>query len=134
VEQHEEAFVNAFILREKRPRYRQFLASGKRRPEVLDRLNHGPDIDWTTAAVVPPDQRSAAAVETLLRQRGAGATCHVIADGLELDGRQAPLGQALAVAVDHQWAVVLSCVPGHLAFYKEEAPGNWWLLEREKGR
>ena len=130
MEEHEVAFCTVFIRREKRRRYRDLLASPKRRREVLDLLNHGADIARSLARLVPAHQRSAADVELLLRARGAGTTCHVITDGLEIDGEKAPLRQALVEAEGHRFGVVLSCIPGQLAFYKEEAPGDWFLLER----
>ncbi len=130
MEQHEDAFVRAFVVRAKRSRYHQFLASPKRQREILDRLNHGNDIDLSCATLLSASLRAPAQAEALLRQRGAGARCHVIADGLAIDGQEMPLREALAEADRHEFAVVLSCIPGRLVLYKEEAPGEWWLLER----
>lgn len=134
--EHEEAFCRAFIRREKRRRCLEFLADPRRRREVLDRLNHGADVELSRATLIPPGQRSAEPVEALLRKKGAPSACHVIAEGLEiegqdLDGQEAPLREALAAAEMHYSAVVLSCIPGRLALYKEEAPGDWYLLERD---
>jgi hypothetical protein len=130
VSDHESGFVNAFIVREKRQRIGALLASARRRREALDRLNHGGDLNLALGTVIPPAERTPNGVERLLRQRRAVGTCHVIADGLKADGQELPLREALALAAAHEWAVALSCVPGRLAFYKEEAPGDWWILER----
>lgn len=130
---HEQAFADAFVHREKRARYRQFLANPKRRRQVLDRLNHGMDIDRSWAIRIMPADRSAAAVARLLRKKGSGPICHVIADGLEIDGQDVLLSEALAQVEAHDFGVVLSCIPGQLAFYKEEAPGEWFVLERRSG-
>ena len=50
---HEGAFVKAFLRSEKQARWAQFLASAKRRHEILDRLNH--DLPYLAAlgTVVP---------------------------------------------------------------------------------
>lgn len=129
--EHEAAFIETFIRREKRQRYKSFLASSKRRQEVLDALNHGADVDRSLAQPIPPGERSAGRVEKLLQAKGAGSTCYVIADGLEIDGQDLPLCEALAAAQNYDFGVVLSCIPGQLAFCKEEAPGEWYLLERK---
>ena len=38
--EHESAFVQAFVLRERRERYRALLSNPKKRSVFLDRLNH----------------------------------------------------------------------------------------------
>src|SRR5437016_7970597 len=49
---HEEAFVQAFIVPDKQSRYLSLLASRKRRVEFLDRLNHHLDYDPSFAVRV----------------------------------------------------------------------------------
>jgi hypothetical protein len=128
---NEEAFVNAFIVREKRSRYLQFLASSKRRREILDRLNHTLDYDPALATRLPSEHQSADAVERLLKQKGAGATCHLIADSHNVDGQDLPLKEALTQAVTHDFGLIVCCVPGRLAFYKAEDIGHWYIFERK---
>lgn len=89
--QDEEAFVNAFIIRKKRSRYLQLLSNPKHRHEILDRLNHALDFAPTFATLLPPEQRSVEQVEKLLRQKAAEATCHIIADTGDIDGQDLPL-------------------------------------------
>jgi hypothetical protein len=128
--EHEARFVRAFILPEKRERYTRLLSHPKRRGKILERLNHKLDIDYRFATPVPPPQRQARTVERLLRQRGAGLTCHVIADASPLDGQDVPLAEALdALFGQPGFGAVLSCVSGRLAFYKEEDIGEAYVLE-----
>ena len=59
-------------------------------------------------------------MEKVLRQKGAGKTCHVIACREELDGREMLLRDALEqVAPDYSGAI-LCCVPNRLAYYRDE--------------
>ncbi|MFN3651742.1 MAG: hypothetical protein ACK47B_19375 [Armatimonadota bacterium] len=129
--EHEEAFCRVFVRAEKRRRCGELLAHPKRRREILDRLNHGADVDLSRARLIPRGERTVQAVEGLLRERAAPATCHVIACALELDGCEVPLRKALESAVTHDFAIVLSCLPGRLALYKPEAPEDWYLLEHD---
>ncbi len=126
----EEAFVKAFLTSEKRARFLQFLANPRRRKEILDKLNHDLPYMPTFATAVPGHQDFPEELEKLLKAKGAGATCHVIADGLKADGRDLPLREALNLICLHPFGAILSCVPGRLAYYKPEAPGAGILLER----
>ena len=126
----EEAFVKAFLTSEKRARFLQFLANPRRRKEILDKLNHDLPYMPTFATAVPGHQDFPEELEKLLKAKGAGATCHVIADGLKADGRDLPLREALNLICLHPFGAILCCVPGRLAYYRPEAPGAGILLER----
>ena len=126
---HETAFVSAFVVPEKRARYLEFLAKPKRRRELLDRLNHF--FDFVPQFATVTGSRSAAELEHFLRAKGAGDTAHIIADSSDLDGLDLELGKALDGALSHPFGSVVSCIPGRLAFYKQEAPGEAFILERK---
>lgn len=131
--EHETAFVKAFIKREKWARYLQLLANRRRRTEILIRLNHKLDYVATLATEVPADQDFPEALERLLRARGAPATCHVLVNGLRIDGREVPLREALDTVCMHMYGSVLSCLPGRLAYYRPEAPGPGVILASDPG-
>ena len=127
---HEEAFAKAFLPSEKRARFIQYLANPKRRKEMLARLNHQLPYLEAHATELPGALDFPEALETLLRGKGAGDTCHVTADGLKADGRVLPLREALHLVCLHPFGAILSCIPGRLAYYKPEAPAPGILLER----
>ena len=127
----EEAFVKAFIMKDKQERYLQFLASPKRRREILDRFNHNLDFETKYAALVPKEMRTAERVAYLLRRQGAGETCHVIADSLDCDGQDLLLRDAIAEVIAHDFGSVLCCLSGQLAFHKAEVIEDaWYVFER----
>ena len=128
----EEAFVDAFVVRAKRDRFKGLLAHPKRRAKFLDALNHSRDFDLAYAELVPSDRRHDRAVVEMLLRRGARDVCHVIADSTELDGQDLPLGDAVETATACSYAAIVLCVPGRLAFYKGEDPGEWYLFERDR--
>ena len=127
---HEGLFVKAFLRSEKQARWAQFLASAKRRREILDRLNRDLPYQAALATVVPSHQDFPVELERLLRAKGAGPTCHVMVAGLKLDGRELPLAEALQAICLQGSGAVLSCLPGRLAYYRPESPGAGILLER----
>ena len=120
---HEQAFISAFVVPEKRARYIEFLAKPKRRSEVLDRFNHFFDFIPELATQVPrssPNEWGA-----LLCQRGAPASAHIIGGG----ACDLPLTEAIDRAWSSGWGVIVSCVPGRLALYlQEHPPGDAFIL------
>jgi hypothetical protein len=128
---HESAFVAAFIIAKKRERYLELLGNPKRRAKVLDRLNHSLNIDRSLARLVPSGWHPEYLAE-LLESMGAGPTCHVIADASDLDGQTLILREALWQAGVHSFGIVLSCLPGRLCFYKPESPTPGFILENPR--
>jgi hypothetical protein len=125
---HETAFAKAFLRSEKRARFLQALARERR--ELLSRL--GRDLPYLPefAFQVPAARDFPEELEKLLRSRGAGPTCHVIAGELKADGRELPLREALHQVCLQPAGAILSCLPGRLAYYRPEAPGAGIILER----
>lgn len=126
----EDALVNAFIVPHKKSRYRTLLANPKRRPKILDGLNHLGDLDPRYAEDLP----SGTDVLSLLRSRGAPQLCHVVADVPELDLRVMPLGEALDTTEARMWGALIGCIPGRLAYYYGEAGLRRALLVRDAER
>jgi hypothetical protein len=117
---HEEAFVSAFIIPEKRGRYAQFLRQPKRRQEILRRFNHF--FDFVPQLATPIQRGSAEEMAAVLRRHGAGATAHVLGGPDGVDGCELPLVDALDAAIRAPGGTVVSCVPGRLALHLEEFP------------
>lgn len=126
----EEAFVKAFLRSEKRARFLEYLGNPKRRREALVQLNHALPYLPEFATEVPAEQDFPEELEKLLKARGAGPTCHVLAAGLRADGRELPLREALNLICLQEFGAVLACLPGHLAYYRPEAPRPGILLQR----
>jgi hypothetical protein len=126
---HESAFVSAFIIAERRERYMTLMGNPRRRSKVLNRLNHGQDIELSLARPVPPGCFSESLADCL-EGLGAGPTCYVIADASDMDGQTLALREAVWKARVHGFGVVLSCLPGRLCYYKPESPAPGFILER----
>ena len=126
---HEQAFVKTFVASAKRARWSQFLSNPKRRKEILNQLNHNLPFIPSLGSEVPGKFDFPEELERLLKSKGAGPTCHVIVDGLKIDGKELPLCDALHEVCLHNFGAILSCIPGRLAYYKPESPGRGVILE-----
>jgi hypothetical protein len=128
--EHELAFVRSFIVKPKQPRYLEKLASPKHRRKFLSRLHHNLDYDPKFAALVPPSEQTTALIYARLRELGAPETCHAIAPSADLDGRDLSLRDALGDVIGMGNGVVLSCIPGKLAYYESEEQNGRFILAR----
>src|SRR6185369_6972812 len=115
---HEQAFVSAFVVPEKRARYAEFLPKPKRRREITNRFSHFFDFISGLAKQVARGSDLAAQ----LRKRGAGDIAHVIGGRYGFDGSDMPLEEAINGAMIDPSGVVISCIPGRLALYMQEFP------------
>ena len=120
----EELIVRAFIVPHRRSRWLSSLASAKRRSKFLDCLNHCADLDLRYAELVASNVDMVA----LLRSRGAPTTCYVVSDVAAIDGQVLPLAEAVAAAELAGWGTLISCVPGSLGCYIDEAGTRRRLL------
>lgn len=127
---HEEALVNAFIVRERRERWLELLKSSKHRRKITVSLAH-PHPAWFDARYVKqilPSQGHAIDIYETLRAKGAGATCCTISEASSLDGRELNLKFALNEVVGSQLGTILSCLVGELAYVESEE--GRFILER----
>lgn len=125
--EHEQAFVSAFVIPERRARYAEFLAKPKRRIQITNRFCHF--FDFIPTLAEQTHRASAVELALLLRARGASDTAHVIGGRHEIDGQDLPLDQAIDKALEDPNGVVVSCVPGRLALLMQEfPPGDTFIL------
>lgn len=129
--ERENRFVDTFVAPARRDRYRLLLANKKKRREILDRLNHWFEFIPSFATEIPSGQHSAKGVLNLLRQRGLKDTdmVYILSDIGALDTMHLPLHQAIERVKEAQFASVVCCVSGKLAYYRPEAPANGYILE-----
>jgi hypothetical protein len=54
-----------------------------------------------------------------------------VSEDPDIDGKRLPLDEALLLVVGAGNGTLLSCVPGLLAYYEGEGPGDRFLLARK---
>jgi hypothetical protein len=127
-----EAGLAAFLLPERRERFRASLRDPRRRRKLYDELHHfAGQLDPRSATRHGPHVKHDAHIEevhALLVGHGAPPTCFVLAD-TDLDGRQPLLREALASLM---WAGAgfISCLPGRLGLYVGEDGSEVFVLAR----
>lgn len=120
----ESAFINKYVVKNKRQRYLGFIETPKRRRTFLEMLYHGRDFDKSNFEAV------AGFFETEIRKRIAGsptASCYMISVDPALDGREMPTNEALAEITAYTEGIVLIFEKGELVYYRGEPPHNEYL-------
>jgi hypothetical protein len=124
----EEATIRAFIDSSRRPRWLELLGSPKRRPEILDRLNHCGDFDLRYALQLEKGDDPM----VILTKHRAPVKCYVTSGSEKLDGRELPLNEAIYATELEGEGTLICCIPGRLAYYYGESGEQRLLLERKQ--
>ena len=124
------ALIRAFVAPRRQARMIGLIGSARGRAKVRKALAHFRDLDPRFASEIPRGDHTPDAVGRLLRARGAGIVCTLLAEDATLDGRAMPLNEALLAVVGHGMGAFISCVPGRLAYFEGEDAHERYLLER----
>lgn len=126
--EHETAFIEAFVRPERRQMFTREMSVPQRRRRFLDRLNHrfldDLDPDWVK-------QRQDYSGHVLA---DPSLSCYVIADEERYDSKTVRVSEAFDILHLASFGVVVSFIPGKLAYYKDEAAPvmrNAWLVREE---
>lgn len=120
----ESAFINEYVVENKRQRYLGFIKSPKRRKTFLEMLYHGKDLDKSKLKPLT------GYFETEIGKQIAGSqitSCYVISINSALDGRQMPVKDALAKIVAYTEGIILVFGQCEFVYYLGEAPHNEYL-------
>ena len=125
---HEEAFVRAFIHKDRQKRHLALLEAKKRgRYEFLELLRGTGDIDTRRAVRLKAPGQGAKALKKLARLQ-APELCYVFSPDLEEDGQVVPLTEAVEAIVVR--GGVASCILGRLYFYADEDGSDAMILSK----
>jgi hypothetical protein len=128
----EEMVIRAFVVPEKRAQYVSRLGLPKARQKFMNsHFFHMRDLDPRFAERIAPSDQNAAAIYAMLRRQGAPETCYVMSGSSDFDGEVSDLRDVLVRVVDegHDGTFV-SCIPGRLAYFDGEEPGERYILAR----
>ena len=114
---HEEMLINAFVEPSRRERFLTFLSNPKSRRKFREELYHRKPRFFIPKFMSPVTGQSRQAEELyrILKKMGSPEICWVI--GGRLDAKEAGLLEALSRSED---GVIISCIPGKLAYFKSE--------------
>lgn len=125
---HEISLVGAFIKRNKRDRYREFVSDPRLRYKFTSQLPHFKDFDPKYRLSIPSSKLFVENIARELDKRRSPKIVFVISEDPALDGKELPLVEALQEIVGRGMGAVVSCVPGRLAFVETEE--ERFILER----
>jgi len=128
---HEQGAIRAFILRNKQERFLGFVSNPKSRKKLTASLAHfrwfdqryATPIFWKVDPNLKLWERHVQGIENIyrmLKSKGAGATCWVISEDSDIDGRELELRAALEHVNGRGMGTILSCIPGKLAYFEGE--------------
>jgi hypothetical protein len=126
--QVEQAFIGAFVKRNKRDRYREVLSNPRLRHKFIRRLAHFTDFDPKYRLAIPSDKLFVNNIAIELRKRHSPNSVYAISEDRALDQKELPLVEALTQVVGRGLGTVLSCIPRRLAFVETE--DERFILER----
>jgi hypothetical protein len=129
----DEAIIRAFLRPERAERFLALLARKDGRRKLRRELAHLRAFDDRYLHRVAPNAATPQALAALLRGKGAPAECYCLSEHAAVDGRVLPLLEALTAVVGSGMGTIVSCVPGRLAFFEGEEPGERYVLERVVG-
>lgn len=127
---HESEFVGSFIVKQRRERVLEQLASSKNRRKFTSKFDHH-GIDYFIPECIrsiEPKYQHAPDIANMLRAMGASDNCHVI--GGRRDGEDMDLLTALKETVGYGIGTVLSCIPGQLAYFEGELRERFLLVRK----
>ena len=127
---HESAFVESFVVKARRERALELLASSKNRHKFTSKFDHDGLNYFIPECIrsIEPRYQHPPNIADILRAMGAPDTCHVI--GGERDGEDLDLLSALEEIVGYGTGTVLSCVPGKLAYFEGEIRERFLLVRK----
>lgn len=126
--QHE-AGLAAFLIPAQARRVQALLESGaKKRKKLLSLFYH--KLAFAPSAQLNLDAtcRSVDDLVALLQRRGAPDQCHAMSNDSSLDGRTLGLADAVSRTFGMSMGTFISCIPGQLAYFEGEDPGERYLL------
>lgn len=127
----EELTLRAFLVPSRKKRWIQALQS-KRRSKATARLYHdfASDLDPRYAEPIPSSRAGAETLYAILHEKGAPERCHAVSAHADLDRRELDLRTALERIAAGAGGTLLSCIPGKLAYFEGEDPGDRYVLSR----
>jgi hypothetical protein len=121
--------IDTYVIRNKRPRLRELMASSKRYAQFLDELLHDPrNFDAACVDRLAADQRTVDAVLRRLRGLETGDTAYMVGDCRKYDdGATGPLRELLDDCVGSETDALVYCPSANAAYY-EGHEGFGYLL------
>ena len=104
-------FVDAFVTKPKRPRYKKLLPDPRKRDKILNRLNHNADLDFRRGVELLGRHKCTDELIQRLLTYDIEAQGWLISDDADLDCKLLPLREAVELTTNADWGTILICPP-----------------------
>jgi len=128
--EREMATLTAFTLGSKHERYSELLRTKRGREKVRLSLDHFGDLNLSYCKRVPAAEQTPSGVLALLQKLGAPVSCYVLSSNNEVDGQELELEEALNRIIGRGCGAFVCCIPGKLAYFEGENPGERFVCRR----
>jgi hypothetical protein len=120
------------LVSNRRERFQASLNGSKARTKLRQRLAHFPDLDERYRLAVPSldAEQQRGWILSTLKALGAPRSCYLVSENPGWDGERVDLDDALARVMGLGYGTLVSCVPGRVAYFEGEEPGDRWVLNR----
>jgi hypothetical protein len=125
---NELSLIAAFVNRNRRDRYRDFVSNPRLRHKFTHQLAQFSDFNPKYRLPIPSNSLFADNIASELQKRHSPPIVFAISENPALDQKELPLVEALHQTVGRGMGTVLSCIPGRLAFLETE--DERFILER----
>jgi hypothetical protein len=127
---HTEGLIHAFVRPDRQARLLALSATSKGRRRLVAELAHFHALSPAVARPLSGPSSDPRIILEMLREEGAPATCYVISEAHEMDGKFLPLAKVISDIVGGGLGTLLSCIPGELGFFEGEGPSDRYILRR----
>lgn len=114
------AFIDAFVLKQRRERLRFLVLNPRRRKQFVHELAHFKWLDQRYVRTLAPSAQNPEAIAKFLRQKGAPDVCPIVSEDSRLDRKTLPLLAALEEVVGYGMGTFISCIPGKVVYFEDE--------------
>jgi hypothetical protein len=126
--------IERFVRTPIRDRCLVLIASQRGYRKFIDGLAHFSAFEPSLCRRLPPTIGTPEALTLQLGQEGAPAKCVVFSEAQDIDRHELPLAAAIQRAFGSGSGTLVSCIPGILAYYEGEEPGDRWILTHQGTR
>ncbi|MGF1483179.1 MAG: hypothetical protein ACFBZ8_02315 [Opitutales bacterium] len=129
---HEIAFIETFVLPERRERWLMKFGNPKIRSRFLTRLADSRDFCPNLLEKIEVTSLQSTSLNDIIKlPKTWSGICYIISQWDAADQKQLPFKDCITMIHGIGLGSVVSIVPGSVCFYEGEMPGDTYLLKRE---
>ena len=131
---HAREFIDSFISKERKSRYLALLDSKMGERSLASRLAHLNTFDDKFIQPLPkgsPTTQIDFIYKFINRINKNGENCYVISEDKTISGKEIPIQGSIELVLGRAFGSILSFLPGKLAYYESESPGDGVLFYKQ---